>query len=42
MAETLKKNKHITHLELNNNVIDYVVTDSAIFTLVSQITHDVI
>jgi hypothetical protein len=24
----LKKNEHITHLELNNNVIDYAVTEA--------------
>lgn len=28
IAEMLKKNEQITHLELNNNVIDYAVTDA--------------
>lgn len=31
LAEMLKKNVHITHLELNNNVIDYAVPISAWF-----------
>lgn len=32
IAEMLKKNAHITSLELNNNVIDYGVTNSPIVT----------